>query len=146
MTIWFSLLIPLIIVFGLLYFFPRRIVWWELGIPLAASLVIISVCKYGTEAVQTRDTEYWGGWLTHTEYYEAWDEKVSWRRPVYRTDSKGNSVFEGYQHFYDVDYHSPYWLASDSNGISKNISREHFERLAVKFNSRVFVDLHRSYH
>lgn len=146
MTIWFSLLIPLIIVFGLLYFFPRRIVWWELGIPLAASLVIISVCKYGTEAVQTRDTEYWGGWLTHTEYYEAWDEKVSCRRPVYRTDSKGNSVFEGYQHFYDVDYHSPYWLASDSNGISKNISREHFERLAVKFNSRVFVDLHRSYH
>lgn len=146
MIIWFALLIPLITVPVLLYFFPRRIVWWELGIPLAASLIIIGICKYGTEAVQTRDIEYWGGWLTHAEYYEAWDEEVSCCHPVYRTDSKGNSVFEGYQHSYDVDYHSPYWLARDSNGISQSISREHFERLAVKFNSRIFVDLHRSYH
>ncbi len=146
MIIWFAAAIPLIMIPVLLYFFPRRIVWWELGIPLAASLIIVGICKYGTAAVQMRDIEYWGGWLTHAEYYEEWDETVPCRHPVYRTDSKGNSVFVGYAHSYDVDYHPHYWLAHDSNGISKSISQQHFERLAEKFHSRVFVDLHRSYH
>ncbi|GEM_PF-744313 len=154
MIIWFALVIPIIVVPLLLFLYPRKVVWWELVVPITASFLLITICKYGTEEVQTQDTEYWGGWVKQGEYYEAWDEEVSCTHEKYRTeyykDANGNKqsrkVFDGYEHSYDVDDHSPGWNVQDSNNITFSTSKEEFETLAKRFGNRKFVDMHRDYH
>ncbi|MDP3899919.1 MAG: hypothetical protein Q8Q23_02450 [bacterium] len=154
MLIWFAILIPVVVIPFLKLFFPRRIVWWEIFVPLVVSLVLIALCKFSSVAVQTADTEYWGGWLTDAKYFESWDERVSCRHTKYRsetyTDGEGRiqirQVPDGHQHFYDVDDHPADWEASDSNGAVIRITYERFEELCRRFGNRTFVDLRRNYH
>lgn len=98
------------------------------------------------EKVQTTDIEYWTGWAIRGEYYEYWNERVSCKHPKYTTDIKGRSQFAGYEHFYDVDEHPPYWQIIDSNGIAVYVDSTKFEYLCNKFNNRQFQDMHRFYH
>jgi hypothetical protein len=150
MIIWFAVFVPLLSIPFLIWRFPHKVVWWELAVPVLSSILLIAACKASIEAIQTTDTEYWGGHLTQAEYYEAWNERVSCRHPKYKTvrnkDGTTSNVQDGYEHAYDVDYHPSYREASDSNGITVSISSDHFEQLTKRFSNRQFVDLHRSYH
>ncbi len=150
MLIWLALIIPLLTVLFLLIFFKRRVLWWELVIPVIVCAIVTTICKFGTEFSQTLDTEYWGGWVTSAEYYESWDETVPCTHAKYETryDSDGNSYqeFVGYEHAYDVDYHGPYWQVNDSNGFSKRVRESHWNELVSRFGNKSFVDLHRDYH
>lgn len=158
MIIWFAIFVPIGFVLVLAFGFKKQIVWWELVIPLVASFILIAICKLSTESIQTQDTEYWGGFITKAEYYEPWDEEVPCRHPKYETrtrtytDSNGNTQtetyqeFVGYEHAYDVDYHSPYWVVIDNNDIEICIDKNKFEHLSKQFNNCRFVDLGRNYH
>lgn len=109
---------------------------------------------------RTVDTEYWGGYIVKVIYYEDWDEEVPCRHeipcshPQYCNDSKGESYQCGYQHMndgyyhaYDVDYHSECWTEMDAKGSEYSISKEKFNLLSKRFNTKpYFVDLHRDYH
>lgn len=142
--------VPVLTAIVLFFWFNRETLWWEFAIPFGVSILLIVICKYGTEAVQTHDTEYWTGWMTDAEYYEPWDEEVPCCHAVYRTvtDSKGNTheEFVGYAHPYDVSYHGPHWEVHDSNGFEVGINQGTFEDLCHRFGNRQFVDLHRNYH
>lgn len=147
---WFALLIPVITAVVLLKKFSRQVLWWEFIVLLVTPIVLISISKTLVELSQTNDTEYWGGFVTKTEYYEDWNEKVSCSHAKYRTktDSKGNTkeVFDGWKHPYDVDYHPPYWLVIDSNGSSISVDSTRFDALCNQFGNKTFVGLHRDYH
>lgn len=146
MLIWGAIVVPIALAVVQLVYFRRRVLWWETLIPLGVSLILIFLLKLGVETAQVTDTEYWGGYAKSAEYTEAWNERVSCRHPKYRRDSKGNRVFAGYEHSYDVDEHPPHWDLTDSNGISISISSENFESLAARWRNRRFVELHRHYH
>ncbi len=151
---WLALLIPIATSVYLWKFHQHRVVWWELLLPIAAGAVLILGLKSLGEFAQTRDTEYWTGWVTQAEYYEDWNERVSCRHPKYRTetytDSNGRTqtrqVFDGYEHLYDVDYHPEYWVINDNNGLASYVNRGTFEALCDRWDNRTFVDLHRNYH
>ena len=149
MAIYASLLIPLATVIILLAGFRRKMARYEYAIFLAPVL-LVAIAKSCSEAIQTQDTEYWGGWVTQATYYEDWDEEVPCSHPhmVPRTDSDGNItlVQDGWEHAYDVDEHPEYWQAVDSNGSSWHVSRGHFEKLAKQFGNKTFRDLNRNYH
>ncbi|HLD25997.1 MAG TPA: hypothetical protein VJC05_03075 [Candidatus Andersenbacteria bacterium] len=150
MAIWLAMAVP-IVTAGLLYFwFHHKTLWWEFIIPFGISAILIFVCKFGTQKSLTHDTEYWGGWMTKAEHYEDWDEQVPCCHPKFTTtiDSKGNShtVFAGFQHSYDVDYHPPYWQVSDSNGIAKRIDEQTFNKLVTRFGNHERIVLNRDYH
>lgn len=154
MLIWFALIIPILTAIGLLIWFKHKTVWWEFMLPFLVSLICVSVAKWGTETLQTSDTEFWGGWATHAEYFERWNERVSCRHTKYcsrtRRDSQGrtSTVREacGNEHSYDVDDHPAKWVLYDSNEESQSISSQEFERFTKLWRDRRFVDLHRSYH
>lgn len=150
MIIWFAMAVPIVTAIVLYFWYQHRTLWWEFLLPFAVSVVLIATCKLLTETAQTRDTEYWGGWMTNAEYYEEWNERVSCRHPKYetRTDSQGHtySEFVGYEHLYDVDYHAPYWQIHDSNNLTIRVNKATFEGLASNFGNRKFHDLRRSYH
>ncbi len=157
--------VPFLTAFVLLVLFRRRVTWWEVMVPLIVSALLIWISKACTESMQVMCPELHGGWITHAEYYEAWNERVSCRHPKYRTETRTGTrtvgsgkntrtetytytvqVQDGYQHAYDVDEHSPYWQAHESNGTTFTIADSWFERLAQKFDNRQFVELHRHYH
>ncbi|HAU66561.1 TPA: hypothetical protein DCW61_04405 [Candidatus Uhrbacteria bacterium] len=158
MLIWGAMIIPVVVTIVLLVWFKHQTVWWEFLVPFVISLVCVIASKSITEAIQTSDTEYWGGWATQAEYYERWDEEVPCKHTKYctrfvtRTRSDGSSYSDtesydcGTEHFYDIDNHPPHWVLVDSNGESQSINQDQFEGLAQKWNSRTFVDLNRNYH
>ena len=159
MIIWLALVLPIPAVAVLYWKFHHRIVLWEVLIMFATPVVCVSVGKLLVDAVQSRDKEYWGGWVTQAEYYEDWNERVNCRHPIscthpeYSTDSKGKRYQSGYKHLndghyhsYDVDDHDPYWEVATSNGHSMKVSQQKFEALATRFGNRAFVELNRSFH
>lgn len=160
MAIWLALLIPVVTAFVLYQFFGHKTAWWEFAIPFAASIILVLIMKFATELSQTSDTEYWGEPLKEAIYSEPWDEEVPCRHPKYcerynsckSRDSKGNCQggYEeyqcGYQHAYDVDYHSEYWEVTTVSGNSSYVSQAEFNRLVNKWGNKAFVDKHRDYH
>lgn len=154
MIIWGAMLIPVVGAIIKLTCFRKRVLVWEFLLPFLLSVFLIGLLKWGVETTQTYDTEFHGGWAETCEYYEDWNERVACSHPKYRqvrrTDSNGNvyyeQVFDGYEHAYDVDYHSEYWELRDSNGNTLRISERTFETLARRWQNRKFVDLRRNYH
>jgi hypothetical protein len=162
MIIWFALIIPIVTAVIMAALFRHKIAWWEYGMPLVVSFLLIGMCKGCSEAIQTRDTEYWGGYITSATYYEDWNERVSCRHPKYRTerrtrtvtDSRGRSrtesytvqVQDGYHHPYDVDYHPERWVAETSNGDELSISSDTWRYYTEVFENRTFRELNRDYH
>lgn len=156
MIIWACVIIPILAV-GVLYWkFHKKLVWWEIGILLASPIILAWVSKLLIETSQTSDTEFWGGWVTTAEFYEAWNEKVSCRHPIpcshpyYTTDSKGRRVQSGYQHSndghyhpFDVDDHPEYWQINESNGQSLRISEGKYKALTNQFGNQREVELNR---
>jgi len=154
MLIWMAMLVPVITSVILLLFFRRKTVWWEFLLPFLVSIVCIQTSKMVAVSVATTDTEYWGSYGATAAYYEAWNERVSCRHPEYCTrtvtDLDGHTSTESYQcgweHAYDVDYHSPYWELQDSIGETFPVDMGLFESLAKRWGNRTFVDLNRHYH
>lgn len=156
MVIWLSVFIPLIGIAVLYWKFQRKITWWELLIMAVTPVALTAGSKALIETVQVQDTEYWGSWVTTSQYWEHWDEMVSCRHPIpcshpeYSTDSNGKRYQSGYKHsndgyyhLYDVDDHPPEWHILTSLGMDFEVSQSEFERLAVQFGNRQFVNLHR---
>src|SRR3990172_10624960 len=136
MLIWAAMLIPVLTAIILLVFFGRKTVWWEFALPFLVSIICILVGKMIAISVATSATEFWGSAATDAVYYEAWNEKVNCRHPVYCTrpvtkhkkvthytgTGENRRSYEtsesyvdieryhcGWEHSYDVDDHAPYW-------------------------------------
>ena len=150
MIIWLAMLVPLIGGAALYWIYHHKVLLWEAGIMMGAPILLIALSKGCSEYLQTRDTEYWGGYVTSAEYYEDWDERVSCRHeiPCSHRDKDGNTMHfnDGYWHLYDVDYHPEFWQLNTSVGSTHSASKDQFEKFAVQFGNRKFVELNRSYH
>jgi hypothetical protein len=152
------MLIPVVTAIVLLVFFGRKTVWWEFALPFLVSIILIQTSKMIAVSVATMDREYWGSNAISAAYYEAWDERVSCRHPVYcyrpatRTDSEGHIEVTieryrcGWEHGFDVDYHSPKWEIRDNLGAVFPASKELFEALAIRWHNRTFANMGRKYH
>lgn len=141
MMIWFALLIPILTCSVLYLFFNHKTLWWEFVIPLAASLVLIVGCYSIAIWSATYDLEYWGNYYTKAEYFEDWNELVTYT--VTRTDSKGNAHTEIKTR---VDYHPERWIAELNDGSTIGISKKKYNQLKDLWQNEEFVDLRRSYH
>lgn len=147
MIIYGALFIPLIVAFILYKYFRRKVVWWEMLIPLTVSLAFIVGMKITIEHSQVRSKEYWGSLVERVEYYEDWDEYI--HQTCTRTcccDSKGeNCSVESYDCSY-VQYHSPFWQIVCTNGETVGISELQYNEIKSKFNNEYFTELNRNYH
>jgi len=154
MLIYFSWLIPVITVIILLTYFNKKVAWWEVGVVLGVPILLTLAFKVIGQQSLIYTTEYWNSYGTRAEYYEAWDEEVPCRHPIYETetytDGEGNTqtrqVLVGYMHAYDVDDHSPYWEVNGSCGECFRIPQSKFDELCNRWHNKTFQDLHRDYH
>ncbi len=137
---WAALAIPMIAGLVLHYKFRKKILWWEVVIPMLPVLVIVPLVKLAAETSITRDYERHGGWCVKAVYLEDWDEWVSktCTRKVGKTTQSYDCSYRR--------YHPPVWYLIDSNGYQVTITKSQFEWLSQKFGSRQFIDLHRYYY
>lgn len=159
MLVYFALAIPVLTAIALLLFFKHKTQWWEIGVPMIATVIMVLIAKAICVNSLTNDTEWLGGYVTEVQYYEEWDEEVPCRHeipcshPDYCKDSNGKEYQCGYKHFndgyrhaYDVDDHPEYWEAETTLG-DYGISKERYNQLVKKFGTgKQFVDMHRDYH
>lgn len=144
--LWLALIVPAAIAVYLYLYQRSRVLWWEYVVLFVVTALLIPIALAIVDTVQTRDTEYWGGWVTTARYYEPWDERVSCSHETGYRDSDGNWHHTGYEHAYDVSYHGPQWLVDGSNGEEISVNQATFEKLARQFRSRVFRELNRNFH
>ncbi len=138
---WFAIIIPiLIMVLGLL-FFSHKLVLWEIGLPVLASIVAIFVLKWSMVTYLTSDTEYLSEYVVEARYYEPWNEYH--HRTC--TRSCGKNCTTTYDCSY-VEYHSEYWEIVMNTGNTYNISEYEFNRLKGLFKNQEFVEMDRDYH
>lgn len=158
MIIWLALLIPAIAIAGLLIFGKGKVLLWEAAIMLIVPLIVIGLFKWGVEAHQVSDTEWWGNYATSATYYDDWDERVSCRHPISCshtccTGSANNRSCsschsnDGYYHPYDVDYHPEHWTVEGTGGLSYSISKEKYYEFQGRWGgTNYFVEMNRDFH
>ena len=148
MIIWMAAIIPVVTLIYLLVFYRKELVWPEVAALVGIPVIIIGIVKVSAEYSQTRDTEFWGGWVTDTRFYEDWNEYV--HRTCTRQNCSGSGdsrtcTTETYDCSY-VHYHPEFWEVNGSNGERVGIGRDRFEFLCKQFDNKVFVDMKRNYH
>jgi hypothetical protein len=174
-AIWLALLIPLITAVILKLKFEHQTLWWEFLVPFGVSVVLILVAKLGFGVLQTRDTEWWGNYVTQAEYFEDWSEWVD------RTCSRENCSGSGEDRtctteYYDCsyeDHHPPRLVLTDNSGVEHSLSVPYddceeeekrlilgwekftrsgncgspkFDELSAAWDNSTFVDLRRNAH
>jgi hypothetical protein len=161
MIIYGALLIPIIIGVLCFIFARKNMQWWEALPALLIGLVLTAGFKACVETAQTRDKEYWGGYITAAHYDEDWNERVSCRHEIPcshdesydcgtkespQTCTRKAHSNDGYEHPYDVDEHPPTWYFNDTLGGTTYIDLGYFEYLCKHFGNKTFVELNRNVH
>lgn len=159
MLVYFSFVIPIITTIILLIFFRYKTQWWESAILMGFSVLFVLFCKWISVSSLTTDNEWLGGFVVAVCYFEPWDEEVACRHeipcshPKYCSDKDGKEyqcgyehMNDGYEHPYDVDYHSEYWSAVTTLS-NYSISESRYDQLVKQFGTgKKFVDMKRDYH
>ncbi len=146
MEIFGAMIIPFFAAAVLLLFFQHKTKWWELAIPIVVSVVLCGGFKWMAEASATRDSEFWGAWVTSSHYYEDWNEYI--HRTCTRTVSCGKdcTTTQTYDCSY-VDYHPEYWAVKDSNDAKHTVTQPTYNHFTSLFGMNPqFVDMRRGYH
>lgn len=144
--IWIPLVVPVLFFAAALIFFRKRVVWWEPIIPILATVLVIFFFRYvGTKSL-TKDTEFWGNYITETRYYQEWNEWIE--QTCYRTVSCGKNC--SYTVPYDCSYcrtHPACWTIVTNDGKEHDISSSLYDYYKKKFGSKpLFQDMRRDYH
>lgn len=75
-SVWGLIGIPLVVTIVLLIGWRKRLVWWELVLPWAVTLLIIPIAQFSAEKIAVNDDEFWGylGVKTYwNEPFQYWD-------------------------------------------------------------------------
>jgi len=147
MIIWLALFVPICTALALYWKFQRQMAWWEYLVPTCFALLFIWIFKWSVQTRMTRDTEYWGTYVTEVRYYEDWNEYI--QQTCYREcccDDKGqNCMSIPYDCSY-VAYHAAEYYAVDNTGESFWISEKQYEAFVKRFGSPTRTELNRDYH
>jgi len=142
MSIWISLLIPLIGAFVLLRWYKHTLAWWEVVVPTIVCFFFILVFKFSVEKVQVNDTEFHGALVTEARYYEYWETYV--RRTCTRTHKVGKSTVTTTYDCSYCDKNPPRWVVINSLGQQFSISQKYYAHLTKLWGQKPqFVELNR---
>jgi hypothetical protein len=143
MSIWLSLLIPVLAAVVMLKWFPKYLAWWEGAIPLAVCFLFIGIFKFTVEKIQVNDTEYHGALIVEARYYEYWETYV--HKTCTRTISCGKNCTTTVS--YDCSYcdeNPEHWTVVNSLGDEFSVSKEYYDYLRNKWKATPeFVELNR---
>lgn len=143
MGAYWALIIPILAAIISLVFFHKKVVWWELAIPFAASLIWIFSFKNTVEYAIEIDTEYRGSLITEARYYEYWETYV--RKTCTRTYKCGKSTCTTTYDCSYCDEHPAYWTVVDNYGKEWKVDQSYYNSLMKRWKDKPkFFDMHRN--
>ena len=148
MNVYFAILLPLLAGLLLIFFFSKRVTWWEVLLPSVASFILIFIMKVIMVSYNTHDTEYLSFSVSKAVYEEPWNEYIH-KTCSYTTTSGSGKNSHTTTHYYDcsyVDYHKAKWYLVDINNNTYSISKNDFEQNCIKWKNRNFQDMNRPYY
>lgn len=126
---WIVLFIALIFGFYRKITNPDKFTWLEFPVQVVASIasifILYSVFFFTTSNIA--DTEIWNSYITKSEYYEEWTEKVEYQD----CDSEGKNCVTKTR---DV-YHPPEWYIYTKIGEKKNINSSIYRNYVKYFDN-----------
>ena len=139
-------IIPFLVSVFLLFFFRKKVVWWEYIVMIAIPIVVSIVIRLIMISYNNTDIEYLGDYITKVRHYDDWDEWV--HRTCTRTYKSGNTTRT---QTYDCSYrryHPERWTYFNSKGEEYPVYyKEDFELIKNKFGTSAnFVDMKRRYY
>ena len=114
MVIYGSIFFALIAVLVLYFRFREQAAWWEYLLPFAACIIPAAIIKFTVAFAMVADTEWWTGRVERVEYYEDWNEKVTYTTTETYTKSDGSLGTRTVTRT-RIDYHPEYWTLEDSS-------------------------------
>lgn len=148
MLIYLALILPIVAILVMFLFFRDRLHWGEAIGALLVPLILIFALKGLAVWSATRDTEWYGGYVTSAWYFEDWNEYIH-KTCSYTTCSGSGKNQSCTTHYYDcsyVEYHPEYWSVITNRDENWNIRKNQFEELSARWNNKTFKDLGRHYY
>ena len=139
-------IIPFLVSVFLLFFFRKKVVWWEYIVMIAVPIVVSLIVRLIMVSYNNTDTEYLGDYITKVRHYDDWDEWV--HRTCTRTVKSGKTtVTQTYDCSYR-QYHPERWSYFDQDGEEHWVFyKEEFDEIVRRFGTKmIFVDMHRRYY
>jgi len=142
-SIYFALIIPIVITFIFYYYKKHEFTWWEFFIPLAVVLVGIFISKVIVEKSAVNFTEYWGSTVTSVyeeEPYNYWHSETCSRQVASGTDSNGNTTYT--TQYYDCSHQDdvgPSWWAETNIDEKFSITEKQHDELVLQFGTKKSV-------
>jgi hypothetical protein len=139
-------IIPFLVSVFLLFFFRKKVVWWEYIVMIAVPIVVSLIVRLIMVSYNNTDTEYLGDYITKVRHYDDWDEWV--HRTCTRTVKSGKTtVTQTYDCSYR-QYHPERWSYFDQDGEEHWLFyEEEFDEIVRRFGTKmIFVDMHRRYY
>lgn len=139
-------IIPFLVSVFLLFFFRKKVVWWEYIVMIAVPIVVSLIVRVIMVSYNNTDTEYLGDYITKVRHYDDWDEWV--HRTCTRTVRSGKTtVTQTYDCSYR-QYHPERWSYFDQDGEEHWLFyEEEFDEIVRRFGTKmIFVDMHRRYY
>jgi hypothetical protein len=129
---WFNLLIPVAIALFLVIT-RKEYIWKEFGIQVGATLTYVFVVYLTLFSTTTDllDKEYWNGSVTKFEYYEEWDEEVTYTESYECGTSKNPRTCTRTKT--RIDHHPEYYQLKTTNNETVSISRSEYRTAAREF-------------
>ena len=139
-------IIPFLVSVFLLFFFRKKVVWWEYIVMIAVPIVVSLIVRLIMVSYNNTDTEYLGDYITKVRHYDDWDEWV--HRTCTRTVKSGKTTIT---QTYDCSYrryHPERWSYFDQDGEEHWLFyKEEFDEIVRRFGTKmIFVDMHRRYY
>lgn len=124
----------------LIIFWHKRVVWWELAIPLGFTIIFVLIGKFIAVNSLTSDVEWVGGYAQEVRYYEDWNEYI--HRTCCHKCGKSTCCYDCSY----IKYHPEYWTAETTLG-SYSISETRYDKLLAQFRvtKPSFHDMNRHY-
>ena len=113
MIIFGALIVVLIVTLVFYLRNPKEYKWWEFGVPLVVTLLLIIGAKAIMDNASVKFTEYWGESIVSVHEEEPWNEWISEtcsESYACGTDGDGNTTY--CTRYYDCSYqddHGPSW-------------------------------------
>ena len=139
---WLNLIIPIAIALYL-SITHREYIWKEFAIQSGATLLYVSLIftLLFSTTTDLMDTEFWNGQVSKFEYYEEWDEEVTYQESYECGTSKNPRTC--YRTKTRIDHHSPYWKILTSNDETISINRSEYRVASNQFGHKE-INLFRS--
>ena len=139
---WFNFVLPIASA-AYLAMTHKEYIWKEFGIQAGATFVFV-VLVYSllfSTTTDLIDNEYWSAKVSKFEYYEEWNEEVTYTESYSCGTSKSPKTCTRTKT--RIDYHSPYYQITTTNGEKVSITRNEYRTASGQFGHKE-VDIYRS--